>query len=221
MNIRKPTDYRELFAALDRLVASELPQMELYWEIGKLICARPEKGAAVAAAEHLHNTYPNLSGFSPRNLRRMRDFCRMYGESPALLELAMRIGWTLNVVIMEADLTPEERGWYMKAAAQFSWTKAELVEHIKDEAHLEVVLDEDSSSCYTGSNQAAHLPVLNRQADYRYVSMISGLSRFKALRYIRLPFRRCSHLYRKKIPDTSASSDREKEGTLLCPQMKP
>ena len=181
MNTRKPTDYSQLFAALDRFVASELPQMELYFEIGKLICARPEKGAAVAAAEHLHDTYPNLSGFSPRNLRRMRDFCRMYGESPALLELAMRIGWTLNVVIMEADLTPEERGWYMKAAAQFSWTKAELVEHIKDEAHLEVVLDEDTA------------PEPNKTADGHHIALLPQLLKRPFFNRI-LPFdriRRC------------------------------
>lgn len=31
-------------------MAAELSQMELYWEIGKLVSDRPEKGAAVAAA---------------------------------------------------------------------------------------------------------------------------------------------------------------------------
>lgn len=184
MNIRKPTDYSQLFAALERLVASELPQMELYFEIGKLICARPEKGAAVAAAEHLHVTYPDLSGFSPRNLRRMRDFCRMYGESPALLELAMQIGWTQNVVILEADLTPEEQGWYMKAAAQFSWTKAELVEQIKSEAHLEVVLDEDTA------------PEPNETADGHHIALLPQLSQLLKRPFFNriLPFdriRRC------------------------------
>lgn len=65
MNVRKPTDYSVLFATLDALVAANLPQMELYCEIGRLVSGRPEKGAAVAAAEHLHSTYPDASGFSP------------------------------------------------------------------------------------------------------------------------------------------------------------
>ena len=43
MNIRKPIDYNSMFAALDALMAADLPQMELYWKIGKLISARPEK----------------------------------------------------------------------------------------------------------------------------------------------------------------------------------
>ncbi len=65
MNVKKPTDYSGLFAALDTLMAANLPQMELYCEIGRLVSGRPEKGAAVAAAEYLHSAYPDLPGFSP------------------------------------------------------------------------------------------------------------------------------------------------------------
>ena len=48
MNIRKPTDYTTLFTALDAAVAAQLPQMELYCEIGRVVSGRGEKGAAVA-----------------------------------------------------------------------------------------------------------------------------------------------------------------------------
>ena len=37
MNIRKPTDYTTLFTALDAAVAAQLPQMELYCEIGRVV----------------------------------------------------------------------------------------------------------------------------------------------------------------------------------------
>lgn len=37
MNVRKPTDYSALFAALGTLMAENLPQMELYCEIGRLV----------------------------------------------------------------------------------------------------------------------------------------------------------------------------------------
>ena len=43
MNIRKPTDYTALYAALDAAVAAQLPQMELYCEIGRLVSGRSEK----------------------------------------------------------------------------------------------------------------------------------------------------------------------------------
>ena len=49
MNIKKPVDYLAMYKELDALLMSELPQMELYCKIGKLVSSRPEKGAAVAA----------------------------------------------------------------------------------------------------------------------------------------------------------------------------
>lgn len=152
MNIRKNINYSDMFTAIDVAVDAGLSQMKLYCELGRLVCERPEKGAAVAAAEHLHSRFPDVSGFSPRNLRRMREFYRMYTGNAELLALAMRIAWTQNVVILEADLEIEERRWYLRAAGQFGWSKAELQRKIKSNAHLEIQLDEFEVQCYTEFN---------------------------------------------------------------------
>ena len=40
----------------------------------------------------------------------------------------MKIGWTLNVVIMEAELTSEARKWYLKQARERQWSKKELLD---------------------------------------------------------------------------------------------
>lgn len=120
MNIRKTVDYSTMFAALEAAMDADLPQMELYCEIGKIICTRPEKGAAVAAAEFLKEQYPDMTGFSPRNVRRMRDFWQLYGGMPELLGEALHLNWTQNVVIMEAELTAEERYWYMDARKRYT-----------------------------------------------------------------------------------------------------
>ena len=116
MNIRKNIDYSEMYAELDMLMAKNPPQMELYCGIGTAVCRRTEKGAAVMASEYLNKQYPDVKGFSPRSLRRMRDFYHTYENHPALLSRAMQLGWIQNVVIMEAELTMELREWYMKAA---------------------------------------------------------------------------------------------------------
>lgn len=109
MNIRKPADYSVLFSKLDKLMAKQLPQMELYCEIGHLVSGRAEKGAAVAASEHLQMTRPDAEGFSPRNLRRMRAFYAAYEEFPEIMRLAMNLGWTQNVAILERCSSNEER----------------------------------------------------------------------------------------------------------------
>lgn len=63
MNIRKPTDYSILFSELDRLMAEQLSQMNLYCEIGRLVSSEAEKGAAVVASEHLRAAILRLMAF--------------------------------------------------------------------------------------------------------------------------------------------------------------
>ena len=148
MNVRKNIDYSKMYEALDNLMARNLPQMDLYCEIGKAVCQRTEKGAAVMASEYLNKQYPDVKGFSPRSLRRMRDFYRTYKNHSALLSRAMKLGWIQNVVIMEADLTMDLREWYMKAAEQFGWSKTELIANIAANAHENIVLAIEEEVCY-------------------------------------------------------------------------
>jgi len=148
MNIRKNIDYREMYTALDHAMAAEMEQMELYCAIGKAVSLRSEKGAAVAAAKYLAEHYPDAHGFSPRNVRRMRDFYRTYENHPARLTLALQIGWTQNVVILEADLSMELREWYLRAAKQFGWSKAELAVNIANSVHEKIVLAIKDNLCY-------------------------------------------------------------------------
>ena len=63
MNIRKPVDYSAMFAALDTLMT----------------------------AEYLSAAYPDVPGFSPRNLRRMREFYRAYESDLKVLAEARMI----------------------------------------------------------------------------------------------------------------------------------
>ena len=145
MNIRKNIDNSEMYETLDKLMAKQFRQMELYCEIGKAVCRRTEKGAAVMASEYLNKQYPDVKGFSPRSLRRMRDFYRTYENQPALLCRAMKLGWIQNVVIMEAELTMELREWYMKATEQFGWSKTELIAYIAAKAHEDIVLPSEEA----------------------------------------------------------------------------
>lgn len=153
MNIRKPADYSTLFSKLDKLMTAQLPQMELYCKIGRVVSGRAEKGAAVAASEYLQAAYPTAEGFSPRNLRRMRAFYAAYEESPEIMRLAMNLGWTRNVAILEECGSSEERAWYIRAVLRFGWKKAKLLASIESQAWLHSSLDEQAISCYTGEKE--------------------------------------------------------------------
>ena len=133
MNVRKPVDYGTMYRELTAILAQNLPQMDEIHAIGRAINQRPEKGAAVAAAEFLRANFPDRTGFSPRNVRRMRDFYRTYENDEPLLRLAMKIGWTLNVLIMEAKLSRLQKRFYIYKAmteklsqiASANWTPAQ------------------------------------------------------------------------------------------------
>ena len=153
MNTRKLIDYSAVFYALDTLMAAQLPQMELYCEIGRLVSGRGEKGAAVAASEYLQAAYPAADGFSPRNVRRMRAFYAAYKESPEIMRLAMNLGWTRNVAILERCGINEERAWYIRAVLHFGWKKAKLLAAIESQVWLHSSLDEQAISCYTGEKE--------------------------------------------------------------------
>ena len=47
MNIRKNIDYSSLYDEIDRVLAADFSQIELYLELGRLVSGKPEKGAAV------------------------------------------------------------------------------------------------------------------------------------------------------------------------------
>ena len=85
MNVRKPVDYGAMYRELSAILAQNLPQMDAIYAIGKAVSHRPEKGAAVAAAEFLQTNLPDRTGFSPRNVRQIRDFYKTYENDQKLL----------------------------------------------------------------------------------------------------------------------------------------
>ena len=154
MNVRKPVDYGTMYRELTAILAQNLPQMDKIHAIGKIINQRPEKGAAVAAAEFMQANFPDRTGFSPRNVRRMRDFFKVYENDQTLLRLAMKIGWTLNVVIMEAELTRAQRISCLQRTTSEKLSKKKLLESILNDAFAEKPIDEPDEICYNITNKS-------------------------------------------------------------------
>jgi len=128
----------------------------------------------------LQKAYPDAGGFFPRNLRRMREFNKLYSDSSDLLDLAMQIGCTQNVVIMEDSLTMEERAWYLRAAEQSVWFKSELMSQISASAHLALTLDEqktDPDNPEENRSGKSFVSVFKKSKNYCKLWMLSGFRR--------------------------------------------
>lgn len=103
----------------------------LYNEIGKQICLQGEKSFVAHLAELLKNECPNIKGFSPRNIRRMREFYLRYENNPKLVQIALTLNWTQNSVILEMCKTSQETEFYLKLTSNKKLSKLALVSAIE------------------------------------------------------------------------------------------
>jgi predicted nuclease of restriction endonuclease-like (RecB) superfamily len=124
------------YAALRR-VNAEL--IQLYWELGKMIVERQKQdgwGAFVVdrLADDLQSEFAGQSGFSRRNLYRIRDFYLAYQDGENVPPLVAQIGWSHNAMILEKCKRPEERLFYLTMTKKFGWTKNVLAAQIESQA---------------------------------------------------------------------------------------
>jgi predicted nuclease of restriction endonuclease-like (RecB) superfamily len=115
-------------AQLKAAVSVNTELIALYWELGRSIVEQQKKsGWGDAVLEHLSNdltsAFPDLKGFSRRNLYRIRGLYLAYqAESEFVPQPVAQIPWGHNIVILEKVKDPIERNWYtvqtMRPAAQ-------------------------------------------------------------------------------------------------------
>lgn len=123
--------------------------MELYSLIGKNICEQGEKAFVVHLAEILSEQFPYLKGFSPRNLRRMRDFYITYQSEPELMKKAQTLSWTQNTVILECCESNEQRSFYLSLAEKNNLSKLALMKAIKEETCEQALAEESDFETVT------------------------------------------------------------------------
>jgi predicted nuclease of restriction endonuclease-like (RecB) superfamily len=85
-------------AQLQAVVAVNKELISLYWQIGRAILTRQKRegwGAKVIdrLSADLHAAFPQMKGFSPRNLKYMRAFAQAYPEEPFVQQVAAQIPW--------------------------------------------------------------------------------------------------------------------------------
>jgi predicted nuclease of restriction endonuclease-like (RecB) superfamily len=115
--------------------------IELYWFIGETIVGLQEKsnwgdGVVEELSQDLRLKYPDMSGFSSRNLWDCKRFCLTYRNYPKLRPLVAEIGWTNNLVLLNYTNTMEEKEFYVKMCIKERWSKRELQRQI-DSAYFE------------------------------------------------------------------------------------
>ncbi len=112
----------------------------LYWHIGKGILGRQQKegwGAKVIdrLSVDLTHAFPEMKGFSPRNLKYMRAFAEAYSGQSFVQQVAAQIPWFHNCTILDKVTNPKEREWYLKKTIENGWSRNILALQIESGLH--------------------------------------------------------------------------------------
>ncbi len=108
----------------------------LYWHVGREILQRQERegwGAKVIdrLALGLGREFPEMKGFSPRNLKYMRAFAEAWPEEQIVQQAAAQIPWFHNVVLLEKIKDSAERLWYVQQTIEHGWSRNVLMHQIE------------------------------------------------------------------------------------------
>ena len=100
----------------------------LYWQIGRDILERQAQqgwGAKVIErlAHDLRTAFPEMKGFSPRNLKYMRAFSQAWPDAEFVQQAAARLPWFHLCTLMDKLKTRAERDWYLAKAIEHSWSR--------------------------------------------------------------------------------------------------
>ncbi len=97
-------------------MAANATMVILYWDIGRMILDRQKNegwGARVIdrLSADLRETFPDMQGLSPRNLKYMRAFAAAWPSKEIVQEPLAQFPWYHQIALLEKCRTPEERLW--------------------------------------------------------------------------------------------------------------
>ena len=108
----------------------------LYWSIGRDILARQKEqgwGAKIVdrLAEDLRREFPEVTGFSPRNLKYMRAFAEAWPDEQIVQAPLAQMTWYHNIALIEKLKETDEKLWYAHQTIQNGWSRNVLVHQIE------------------------------------------------------------------------------------------
>ena len=148
-HLNLPQDYSELIIKLKSKILEERLKITLsanasmilqYWEIGNEILQRQKNepwGAKVIdrLSFDLKKSFPEMSGFSPRNLKYMRKFAEAYQDKAIVQRSVAQIPWRTNITLLDKLTNLELRLWYAKKTIENGFGKTMLEFQIESQLH--------------------------------------------------------------------------------------
>ena len=108
----------------------------LYWNIGRTILSRQKRlgwGARIIdrLAQDLKRSFPEMRGFSSRNLKYMRAFAEAYPSESFVQQAVAQIPWGHHVRLLDRIKASSERRWYIHKTIECGWSRDVLIHQIE------------------------------------------------------------------------------------------
>ncbi|KVT69985.1 hypothetical protein WK56_18745 [Burkholderia ubonensis] len=112
----------------------------LYWQIGRDILERQQLqgwGAKVIdqLARDLKDAFPDMRGFSPRNLKYMRALAQAWPAPEFVQQAVAQLPWSHVVTLLDKLKEPATRDWYAGKSLEHGWSRNVLAMQIDTQAH--------------------------------------------------------------------------------------
>lgn len=112
----------------------------LYWQIGRDILARQDAqgwGAKVIdrLSHDLSAAFPEMKGFSRRNLLYMRSFAEQWPEIEFVQQAVAQIPWGHNILIITKCSSVDEARFYVAQTLEQGWSRDVLALQLKSNLH--------------------------------------------------------------------------------------
>ena len=125
---------------LRTVLAANSAMVLLYWDIGHVILGRQNQsgwGAKIIdrLSADLQEAYPDMKGFSPRNLKYMRAFAAAWPRKPIVQRVIAQLPWRQNIALLENLSDADTRLWYARQTIAQGWSQPILRLQIQGRAH--------------------------------------------------------------------------------------
>ena len=122
--------------------------MELYWNIGKTIIANTNYGAKFIKnlSKDILNDFPDVKGFSVRNLNYMRKFAEINPDFQKVQRGVALLPWRNNLTLMSKIKDETERQWYIEQNIENGWNNVSLTHHIEMKLYQRQAVAEKTSN---------------------------------------------------------------------------
>ncbi|MDO8520154.1 MAG: PDDEXK nuclease domain-containing protein [Deltaproteobacteria bacterium] len=135
-DIKKKIAKTRIHAAL----AANSHMVLLYWDIGQVILHRQQQegwGAKTIdrLSQDLRDSFPDMSGFSPRNLKYMRAFATAWPDSKIVQRTVAQLPWRSNLALLDRLSDPKTRLWYAQKTIENGWSRDILALQIDGNLH--------------------------------------------------------------------------------------